>query len=150
MIVTNLPIANIATENILVPVDPKQKLGGGGGGGGGMWRRRYSHPHNNHTDSHVLLQLKVKNILHLTIYMNILTHLYITPSHFHHFANLSKDIELIKCLSAIFVECISKKKHNMWGCVFSVYSFLLWWLIEYIYFFLLSSSNRKYELVPVV
>ena len=28
--------------------------------------------------------------------------LYITPSHFHHCANLSEDIELIKCLSDIF------------------------------------------------
>ena len=28
--------------------------------------------------------------------------LYITPSHYHHCANLSEDIELIKCLSDIF------------------------------------------------
>ena len=35
------------------------------------------------------------------------------------------------------------------GCMFSVYPFLLWWLREYIYFVLLS-SNRKYELLPIV
>ena len=35
----------------------------------------------------------------------------------------------------------------MWGFVFSVYPFPLWWLSEYIYFVLLSSSNRKYELL---
>ena len=40
--------------------------------------------------------------------------------------------------------------YNMWGCMFSVYPFLLWWLREYIYFVLLSSSNRKYELLPIV
>ena len=28
--------------------------------------------------------------------------LYITPSHYHHRANLSEDIEVIKCLSGIF------------------------------------------------
>ena len=38
----------------------------------------------------------------------------------------------------------------MWGYVFSVYPFALWWLREYIYFVLLSSSNRKYELLPIV
>ena len=34
--------------------------------------------------------------------------------------------------------------------VFSLPPFLLWWLREYIYFVLLSSSNRKYELLPIV
>ena len=36
--------------------------------------------------------------------------------------------------------------------VFSVNLFTLWWLREYIYiyFVLLSSSNRKYELLPIV
>ena len=37
--------------------------------------------------------------------------LYITPSHYHYCANLSEDIEIIKCLSDIFVECVSKIKH---------------------------------------
>ena len=36
------------------------------------------------------------------------------------------------------------------GLYISVYPFLLWWLREYIYFVLLSSSNRKYELLPIV
>ena len=36
--------------------------------------------------------------------------LYITPSHYHHCANLPKDIELIKCLSEIFAECVSEIK----------------------------------------
>ena len=35
----------------------------------------------------------------------------ITPSHYHHCANLSEDIELIKCLSDIFCECVSKIRH---------------------------------------
>ena len=32
----------------------------------------------------------------------VFVYLYITPSHYHHCANLSEDIELIKCLSYIF------------------------------------------------
>ena len=63
--------------------------------------------------------------------------LYITPSHYYHFANLSKDIELAWQIH--FVECVSKIKHiflsyplyNIWGCVFSVYWFPLWWLRKY-------------------
>ena len=35
----------------------------------------------------------------------------------------------------------------MCGCKFSVYPFPLWWLKEYIYLGLSSSSNRKYELI---
>ena len=40
----------------------------------------------------------------------VFIYLYITPSHYHHCANLSKYIELVKCLSD-FVECVSKIKH---------------------------------------
>ena len=36
---------------------------------------------------------------------------YITPSHYHHCANLSEDIEIIKCLSDYFVECVNKIGH---------------------------------------
>ena len=35
----------------------------------------------------------------------------ITPSHYHHCANLSVDIELIKCLPDIFFQCVSKFEH---------------------------------------
>ena len=41
----------------------------------------------------------------------VFVHLYITPSHYHHCANLSEDIELIKCLSDIFCGCVCKIKH---------------------------------------
>ena len=37
--------------------------------------------------------------------------LYITPSHYHHFANLSEDIELIICLWDIFCRGVSKIRH---------------------------------------
>ena len=37
--------------------------------------------------------------------------LYITSSHYHHCADSSKDIELMKRLSDIFVECVSKIRH---------------------------------------
>ena len=41
----------------------------------------------------------------------VLVCLYSTPSLYHQCAKLSEDIELIKCLSDIFVECVSKIKH---------------------------------------
>ena len=66
--------------------------------------------------------------------------LYITSYHYHHCANLSEDIELIKCLSDIFCRvCEWDKAYslsyplcNIWGCVFAVYPFPLWWLRGYI------------------
>ena len=41
----------------------------------------------------------------------VLVCLYSTPFHYHHYANLSEGIELITCLSDIFVECVSTIKH---------------------------------------
>ena len=57
----------------------------------------------------------------------ILVCLYSTPSHYHHFANLSEGIEIIKCLSDIFCR-VCKIKHIisvihytiLWGCMFLV------------------------------
>ena len=83
--------------------------------------------------------------------------LYTTPSHYHHSANLSEDIELIKCLSDIFVECVSKIKHILsvihyiiYGAVCFQFSHLPCDDWENINFVLSSSSNRKYELLPIV
>ena len=36
---------------------------------------------------------------------------HITPSHYHHCANLSEDVELINAFQIYFVECVSKIKH---------------------------------------
>ena len=69
--------------------------------------------------------------------------LYITPSHYHHCANFIWRHWTYKMP-------LSCPLYNMWGCVFSVYPFPLWWLRKYIYFVLLSSSTRKYELLPIV
>ena len=41
----------------------------------------------------------------------VFVYLYITPSHYHHCADLSEDFELIKRLSDILIECVSKIKH---------------------------------------
>ena len=64
---------------------------------------------------------------------------------------LSEDIEIIK-LSSVWVRLSIFSQLSIIQyvglCVF-VYPFLLWWLREYIYFVLLSSSNRKYELLPI-
>ena len=39
--------------------------------------------------------------------------LYITPSHYHHCANLSEDIELIKCLSDIFCRVMIERMYTL-------------------------------------
>ena len=65
---------------------------------------------------------------------------YITPSHYHHCANLSLDIELMKYLPDIFCRVceqdwaysLSFPLFNIWGCMFSVYPIPSWWLREYI------------------
>ena len=57
----------------------------------------------------------------------------------HHCANLSENIELIKCLSDIFCRVcewdkacsLSYPLYNIWGCVFAVCPFPLWWLRGY-------------------
>ena len=45
--------------------------------------------------------MSAKSRIHFALQIEIVC-LYNTPSHYHHFANLSEDIELIKCLSDIF------------------------------------------------
>ena len=84
--------------------------------------------------------------------------LYSTSSHYHHCANLSDDIELTKCLSDIFVECVSEIEHIL-SVILSNYT--IYWAVclqlthfpcddwDDICFVLLSSSNRKYELLPI-
>ena len=80
----------------------------------------------------------------------VFARLYITPSHYHHYANLSEDIELIKCLSDIFVECVNKIKHiffqfsviqHMGLCVFSLPISL--GVIERIYIYTLSYYHHQ-------
>ena len=66
--------------------------------------------------------------------------LYITPSHYHHCANVSVDIELMKCLPDIFCRVceqdwaysLSYPLFNIWGCMFSIYPIPSYWLREYI------------------
>ena len=82
--------------------------------------------------------------------------LYSTPSPYRHYANLSDDIELIKCLSDMFCR-VCKIKH-----IFSVIHYTIYRAVcfqfthfpcddwENIHFVLLSSSNRKYELFSIV
>ena len=76
--------------------------------------------------------------------------LYITPSPYQHSTNISEDIELIKCLSSVWVRFSQLSIIQYMGLCVSVYPFPLWWLTEYIYFVLLSSSNRKHELLSIV
>ena len=84
--------------------------------------------------------------------------LYITPSHYHHCANFiwrhwTYTMPVRYNLSSVWVRftySLSYPLYNMWDCVFSVYPFPLGWLREYIYVVLWSSSNRKYELLPIV
>ena len=63
--------------------------------------------------------------------------LYITP--YYHCTNISEDTEFVKCLSAIFCWVCEWNQayflnywfYNIWGCLFSVCPFPLWWLREY-------------------
>ena len=62
--------------------------------------------------------------------------LQITIDHYHHYANISEGNELLKRQSGTFcVQCVSKIK-----------SVQLW---EYMFVFLLPSSNRKYDHLPL-
>ena len=88
----------------------------------------------------------------------VLVCLYSTPSDYHHCANLSEGIELIKCLryilSSVWVRLSIFSPLSIIQYV-ELYVFSLpisLVMIEriYIYFVLLSSSNRKYELLPIV
>ena len=47
--------------------------------------------------------------------------LYITPSHYHHCANLSADIELWNVWQIYFVECVSKIEHILLVIYYSIY-----------------------------
>ena len=84
--------------------------------------------------------------------------LYITPSHYYHCANFiwrhwTYKMPVRYNLSSVWVRftySLSYPLYNMWDCVFSVYPFPLGWLREYIYVVWWSSSNRKYELLPIV
>ena len=82
--------------------------------------------------------------------------LYITPSHYHHCANLSEDIDLINACQIYFVECVSKIVYILTVIHYAICGVVCFefthfpcngW--EYIYFALLSSSNRKCELLSI-
>ena len=97
--------------------------------------------------------------------------LYITPSHYNHCANLSEDMNLEKPCQIYFVECVSKIehilsviryaiygtehilsviRHAIYGTVCFQFTHLPCDDVENICFVLLSSSNRKYEISPIV
>ena len=86
--------------------------------------------------------------------------LYITPSHYHHYANLSEDIELIKCLSDIFCRvCEYDWAYSLLSDIqYMCFQFTHlpcddWeniYIYKQMYFVLLSSSNLKYELLSIV
>ena len=89
----------------------------------------------------------------------VLVCLYSTPSHYHNCANLSECIELTKCLSRYILS-------SVWVIlsIFSPLSIIQYvglYVVSlpislvmiakiYIYLVLLSPSNRKYELLPIV
>ena len=84
--------------------------------------------------------------------------LYITPSHYHHCVNFiwrhwTYKMPVRYNLSSVWVRLNIFSQLSILQyvglCVFSL-PISLWWLQEYIYFVLLSSSNRKYELLPIV
>ena len=85
----------------------------------------------------------------------VFVYLYITSSHYHHCANLSEDIELIKCPSDIYLSsaCVSKMKH-----ILSVIHYTICGAVcfQFTHFpcddweNICTLSNRKYELLSIV
>ena len=85
--------------------------------------------------------------------------LYITPSHYHHCANLSEDIELIQCLSDIFCRVceldkaysLSYQLNDTWSCVFSVDPFPCddWKNIYTLFYYYQIGSMNYYPLLRV-
>ena len=82
--------------------------------------------------------------------------LYITPSPYHHCANLSENIELAKCPSYIFCG-VCKIGHILSVIHYTIYGTASFQFTHFpcddwenIYFVLLSSSNRKYEILFIV
>ena len=71
--------------------------------------------------------------------------LYVTPSHYHHYANSSADIELIKCLSDIFVECVSKIEH-----IFSVIHYTIYGAVCFQFTHSLAMIERIYILCLII
>ena len=69
--------------------------------------------------------------------MVVVISLHITLPHYHHYADVSESIELLKYLYILPRVYLNLSQFSQ--------STLLWWLWEYVYFILLSSSNRKYE-----
>ena len=72
--------------------------------------------------------------------MGVLVCLHIALPHYHHYADISRGIELLKCLSDTFcIECVSKIKSilsiifssNIWDCAYSAYPCLWWWSYYY-------------------
>ena len=89
--------------------------------------------------------------------------LYITPSHYHHCANFiwrhwTYKMPVRYNLSSVWVRLsifsqLSVIHYTICGAVcFQFTHSPLWWLREYVYFVSSSSSssNRKYELLPIV
>ena len=81
--------------------------------------------------------------------------LYITPSHYHHCANLSEDIKMPVryILSSVWVRLSIFSQlsilHYMGLCVFNL-PIPLMMTEKGIHFLLLSSSNQKYELLSIL
>ena len=68
--------------------------------------------------------------------------LYITPSHYHHCANFIWRHWTYKMPVRYNLSSVWVRLYNVWGCVFSVYPFPLWWLREYIY----TLSNYHHQI----
>ena len=96
----------------------------------------------------VQFMMSVKSRIHFGLQI-VFAYWYITPSHYHHCANLSEGIEN-SCqifLSSVWVRLstffFTYPLYNIWGCVFAVYLFPLWWLREY-------ALVWMYELLSIV
>ena len=84
--------------------------------------------------------------------------LYNTPSsHYHNCANLSEDIELIKCLSGTFCQIVNKIEHILSVIHYTIYGTVCFQFTHFPFddwdnlcFVVLLASNRTYELSSIV
>ena len=117
----------------------------------------YTFPENRDFVFIIIVQIMISaNIrIHFGLQIVFLC-LYITPSHYHHCANLSMDIERMKCLSDIFCR-VCKIKHFFSVIHYTIYGTVCFQFTHFpcddwenLHFVLLSSSNRNYELLSIV
>ena len=113
-------------------------------------------PYHAHYDVIVMMICASKRIHYIPMIVFVCLHF--TIPHCDHYADVSEGIEFLNTCQEHYIECVSKIQtilsiiaHAIYGAVCIQFTlFLLWWLWEYVYYILLSSSNRKCDPFAIV